>query len=250
MRSPARLRIAASFLAISVAAACGSDSTGPGQPTAAQLAAHFDSIAIQANAQSETNSAYGIRSFLTTLIELPAALGAVPSTVSVTTANGVEQWKAYELLEVLPPSGSNTDSSFVLLAFRDGDAHTAVAVFFDSTGTAEDGGIITGDTIAVNPSQGSGTTSLTSTSTTCATPAASLLNPNLGTLTIGQCNLAKFRTTLSLISPTTPGMDAALTTVTFTNATINGIRATDQASGASLRRLKTMLRAADNTTRF
>jgi hypothetical protein len=249
MRSLARLRIAASLLVVSAVAAC-SDSTGPRQQTAAQLAAHFDSIAIQASAQSETNSAYGVRSFLTTLIELPAALGAVPATVSVTTASGVEQWKAYELLEVQPPGGSNTDSTFILLAFRDADAHTAIAVFFDSTGTAQDGGIITGDTITVNPSNGSGTTSLTSTSTTCTTPAASLLNPQLGVITVSQCNLAKFRTTLSLTSPTTPGMDAALTTLTLSNATVNGVRAVDQASGASVRRLKAMLRAAENKSRY
>jgi hypothetical protein len=247
MRSPARLRIAASLLVVVAAAAC-SDSTGPGQQTAAQVAAHFDSIAIRANAQSDTNSAYGVRSFLTTLIELPAALGAVPSTVSVTTASGVEQWKAYELLEVMSPGSSNTDSSFILLAFRDADAHTAIAVFFDSTGTAQDGGIITGDTISVNPSQGAGTTSLTSTSTTCATPSGSLHNPQLGTLAISQCNLAKFRTSLALTSPTTPGMDAALTTVTFTNATVNGVRAVDQASGATIRRVKAMLRSASNKT--
>jgi hypothetical protein len=249
MRSHARLRIAASFLAISAAAACGSDSTGPGGQTAAQVAAHFDSIAIHANVQSDTNSAYGTRSLIATLIELPAALGATPASVSVTTASGVEQWKAYELLEVMPGS-SSTDSTFILLAFRDADAHTAIAVFFDHTGTAEDGGLITGDTIPVNPSQGSGTTSLTSVSTTCATPATSLLNPQLATITVAQCNLAKFNTTLSLTSPPTPGMDAALTTVTLTNVSVNGVRVVDPSSGAPVQRLKAMLRAADNKTRF
>jgi hypothetical protein len=241
MRSPARFRIAASFLAISVAAACGSDSTGPGQLSAAQLAAHFDSIAIVANAQSDTNSAYGTRSEVATLIEIPAALGASPSTVSVTTASGVEQWKAYELLEVSPAS---TDSLYILLAFRDADAHTAIVVFFDSAGTAQGGGVITGDTITVNPSNGSGATSLTSISTTCATPAASLANPLIGTFSVSACNLAKFRTTVSLTSSTTPGLDAALTSVSFSNMTVNGIRAVDQAQGASVRRLKALFRAA------
>jgi hypothetical protein len=249
MRSPARLRLAASLVVVIAAAAC-SDSTGPGQQTAAQVAAHFDSIAIHANAQSDTNSAYNVRSFLSTLIELPAALGAVPATVSVTTANGVEQWKAYELLEVLPPGSSNTDSSFILLAFRDADAHTAIAVFFDSTGTAQDGGIITGDTISVNPSDGAGTTALTSTGTTCTTPAASLVNPALGTLAVAQCNLASFRTSLSLTSPSTPGMDAALTTLTFTNANISGVRAVDQATFATVRRLTGMLRRPDTKARY
>jgi hypothetical protein len=244
MHSYARIRIVASFLAISAAAACGSDSTGPRPLSAAQLAAHFDSIAIAASAQSDTIPAYGVRDELATLIEIPAALGATPATVSVTTAAGVEQWKAYELLEVFPPSSGDGDSLFVVLAFRDADAHTAIAVFFDGTGTAQGGGIITGDTLSLNPSDGSGTTSLTSISTTCSTPAASLANPHISMFGIAECKLAKFQTTLSLTTPATPGLDAALTSVSFTNATFNGVRALDQAASATVRRLKTLLRAA------
>jgi hypothetical protein len=239
MRTSARLGIAASLVAISSITAC-SDSTGPTGPTAAQLATHFDSIAIQAQAQSDTNSAYGTRSFLATLIELPAALGATPASVSVTTANGNESWKAYELLE-LNSSGSNTDSSFAILMFRDADAHTALIVFFDSTGTAQSGGVITADTILVNPTDASATTSLTSVSSACTTPSASLLNPSLGTLAISSCSLARFRTTLSMTLPTTAGMDAALTSLAFTNSSMNGVRVVDQASGASVRRLREML---------
>ena len=88
MRSPVRLNVAVSLLAISFAIAC-SDSTGPREPTAAQVAAHFDSIAIDAQAQAETHSSYSTRNLISTLIELPAALGATPASVNVTTANGV-----------------------------------------------------------------------------------------------------------------------------------------------------------------
>jgi hypothetical protein len=242
MRSPARLNLVASLLALSVAAACGSDSTGPKEPTAAQVAAHFDSIAIQAQAQSETNEAYSGRGFLATLIELPAALGAVPATVSVTTANGVESWKAYELLAV--PSTNSADSVFFLLMFRDADAHTAMLITFDSTGTGDSGGIITGDTISVSPTSASATTSLSSVSSTCATPSASLLNPQMATLSIGTCNLARFTTTVHLTSPTTTGMDAALTSVSFSNSSVNGARVVDQAAGASVRRVLDMLKTA------
>lgn len=243
MRSPARLRIVASFFAISVAAACGSDSTGPRALTAAQVAAHFDSIAIHATAQADTNPIYDNRSFLSTLIELPAALGAVPATVSVTTANGVERWQAYELLELNVP-GAGNDSAFILLAFRDGDAHTALVADFDSAGAIQDAGLVTGDTIFVNPTDGSGTTSLTSTGTTCTTPSASLLNPALGTLAVSACTLATFHTSVSLTLPATGGMDAALANVSFTNATVNGVRAVDQVEGASVRRVKALLHAA------
>jgi hypothetical protein len=239
MRSPARLNLVASLLALSVAAACGSDSTGPKEPTAAQVAAHFDSIAIQAQSQG---GAYSGRGFLTTLIELPAALGAVPATVSVTTATGVESWKAYELLAV-PPTNS-ADSVFFLLMFRDADAHTAMLINFDSTGTGDLGIIITSDTIMVGSSSASATTSLSSVSTTCATPSASLLNPQLATQSIGTCNLARFTTSVHLTSPATTGMDAALTSISFSNSSVNGARVVGQAAGASVRRVLDMLKTA------
>jgi hypothetical protein len=241
MRPSARLNFAVSLVAISFAAAC-SDSTGPKAPTSAQLAAHFDSIAIAAQAQSETNQAYSGRVLLASLIELPAALGAKPSSVNVTTANGVESWKAYEVLDV-PSSSSSSDSTFFLLAFRDADAHTALLVIFDGSGAGEDGGIITGDTISVSPSDASATTTLSSVTSACTTPSSSLLNPQLAQVTFDTCNLASFTTSLNITSPTTTGMDAALTSVSFSHVSLNGVRVVDQAQGASLRRAAAMLRA-------
>ncbi|MEP7065316.1 MAG: hypothetical protein ABI889_04720 [Gemmatimonadota bacterium] len=238
-----RLRSASTLVAIVAAAACGDSSTGPRQQTAAQIATHFDSIALAATAQAQTNELYGSRAFLATLLELPAALGALPSTISVTTASGTEQWKSYELLEV-PASGSGSDSSFIFLAFRDSDAHTAIVVDFDGTGHGPMGGIITGDTIFVNPSDASGSTSLTSIGSTCATPSSSLLNPQLDSLSIASCNLASFKTSLSLTSSSTAEVDAALTSVSFTNATISGVRAVDQTAGATVRRIRAILHAA------
>ena len=237
MHTPARLSLAASLIAISFLAAC-SDSTGLKEQTAAQIATHFDSIAIQAAAQSDTAPAYGSRTLVASLIEIPAALGALPSTIHVTTADGVENWKAYELLP-LPSTG---DSSFILLAFRDADAHSALVIFFDAAGTGQEGGLFTGDTIAVNPDTASATTTLTSVGSTCSTPSASLQNPELGSLTVGTCNLATFRTSLAMSLPTTPGMDAALESLSFTNATVNGVRVVEESS--VVRRAHDLLRAA------
>jgi hypothetical protein len=239
MRSPARLNLVVSLVVIASAAACG-DSTGPSAPTAAQVAAHFDSIAVQAQSQS---SAYEERSLLASLIELPAALGALPSTVKVTTADGTENWKAYELLD-LPPSGSSSDSTFFLLAFRDADAHTALLITFDGDGTGNGGGIVTGDTINVNPSDASATTTLSSVTNACGAISSSLLNTQLSTVTFDTCNLATFTTTLNLTLPTTTGMDAALTSLSFSNSSVNGVRVVDQAAGASLRRAAAMFHSA------
>lgn len=243
MRTPARFSIAMSLLVVAFAAAC-SDSTGPGQQSPAQIALHFDSIAIQAAAKSDTNPAYGVRGLLATLIEIPAALGATPATVSVTTANGVESWKAYELLELTSNGTSNNDSSFAILMFRDSDAHTAFIAFFDSAGAVQDGGLIAGDTIPVNPTAGNATTSLTSVGAACATPSSSLHNPGLGSFVLGTCNLARFRTSLQLTLPSTSGVDAALTSLAFTNASMNGVRVVDPATGAAVRRMHDVFRAA------
>ena len=240
MRSPARLRIAASFLAIASAAACG-DSTSPGQ-TAADIAAHFDSIAIHANTQAETNDLYQARAFITTLLELPAALGAVPSKVDVTTADGVEHWKAYEVMELNAPSSTTRDSSFALLMFRDSDAHTALLAEFDASGNIDDAAMLTGDTIFVSPDDGSGTTSIKSTSSACTTPSASLLNPGLSTFNVGTCNLAKFLMSMQLTSLQVDGMDPALTDLSFSNVDVNGVRLVDADESGTVRRLKDALR--------
>jgi hypothetical protein len=128
--------------------------------------------------------------------------------------------------------------------FRDADAHTAMLINFDSTGTGDLGIIITSDTIMVGSSSASATTSLSSVSTTCATPSASLLNPQLATQSIGTCNLARFTTSVHLTSPATTGMDAALTSISFSNSSVNGARVVGQAAGASVRRVLDMLKTA------
>ncbi|MBK5188428.1 MAG: hypothetical protein JJD97_09285 [Gemmatimonadaceae bacterium] len=243
MRLPARLRIAASFVALALTAACSSDSTGPSTQSPAQLARHFDSLYVSAAARSDTFSTYGERALLMTFLELPAALGATPATVNVTTASGVEHWKGYELLEVSAP-GTTVDSSYILLAYRDADAHTMIIADFDSSGALQEGGVITGDTIAVSPTNGSGTTSLSSVGATCATPSSTLANPQLATLGIGSCNLATFHTNFSMTFSTSSSVDPALANLSFSSATINGVRAVDAASTGAVRRVRAMLRAA------
>ena len=242
MHASARLHLAATFFVLAAAAAC-SDSTGPTPLTAAQVAAHFDTISVAATAKADTNGSYGTRAFLTSLIELPAALGATPATVSVTTANGSESWQAYELLDATAP-GSTPDSAYILLLFRDADAHTAVIADYDSTGTLQDAGLVTGDTILVNPNDGSGSTSLASTSSACTSISNSLTNPMLSTFSVSSCNLARFQTSLELALPTTTGLDAVLTSISFSNVGVNGARIREQSEGASVRRIRAILRAA------
>lgn len=239
MRAPARLALAASAALVALTAAC-SDSSGPGSTdTSAEVAARFDSIYVDAFARSDSGSnAYSARVELSTLLEIPAALGASPATISVTTANGVEHWKGYEFVELARP-GQPVDSEFVLLAYRESAAHTVVVVFFDSTGAGMGGGVITNDTLSVSPSNAHATTQLASVGAACRTPASSLLNPEFEMPFYSSCSLATFKTSLSLSFPATTGVDPALASLSFPTTVINGIRVVDAVNES--RRVQSML---------
>jgi hypothetical protein len=233
MRPPVRLRIAVSVIAVALTAACGSDSTGPSQAPS-DLARHFDSISVAAAAKADTFSAYSGRALLTSFIEIPAAYGATPSSVDVTTENGVEHWKAYEILS-LPHS--STDSQYVLLAYRDSDAHTILLAYFDSTGSITDGAVVTNDTLSLDITDGGGSSSLTSASGACGTPSASLQNQLVLSLGVSSCTLAKFRSSVGFTSTIPTGADPALATLQISMSTISGIRAVDAEDPASIHTL-------------
>jgi hypothetical protein len=245
MHTTARFRVAASLLVIIFAAACGSDSTGPSQ-SPSSVAAHFDSLYVDAANRSEGDSVYGIRASLLTLFEVPPAVGASPATISVTTANGVEHWKAFEVFEMLNP----TDSGFFLLAYRESSVHTALVIQYDGDGTIAFGALITNDTLPAHITDGSGSTTLSSTGATCGTPSSSLVNPNLGTFHFSSCTLAKFVTSLTLSTLTSSNIDPALASIHINSATISGISVVDAEEAATLRRLRAVLQASHATKRF
>ena len=245
MRTSARLRVAAILLSTLVAAACGSDSTGPSQ-TPGSVAQHFDSLYVEANDLSDSVDAFGARAFLLTLLELPPALGASPSTINVTTASGVEHWRAFEVGEVFSP----TDSGFALLAYRESAAHTVLLIEYNGDGTINDGALITNDTLATDITGGSGSTTLSSVSTTCGTPSSSLTNPQVAAIDFSSCTLAKFVTSLTLSTQTSSHIDPALASIEFDGATINGIRLIDNAEAATIRRVRAVLRTTRMNKRF
>jgi hypothetical protein len=239
MHTTARLRVAASIVAITLTAACGSDSTAPQSPS--QVASHFDSLFVEADNRSDTVSAYGSRAALLTLFEVPPALGASPASISVTTANGVEHWKAFEFDDLF---NSGTDSTFFFMAYREADAHTVIVIQFNGDGSINDGVLITNDTLAANITDGGGSTTLLSTSGSCGAPSASLLNPAMNNLFIASCTLAKFRTSLTLTSQTSAHIDPALASITMNAVSVNGVRVIDQVQGGALRHAREVLRAS------
>jgi hypothetical protein len=245
MRLSPRISLAMSFAAVALTAAC-SDSSGPSTADqATAVAARFDSIYFDAVARSDSGSnAFETRTLVASLLEIPAAFGAVPSTITVTTATGTEHWKGYELLELTPPS-ETADSAFVLLAFRESDAHSVLVAFFDSTGAIDNAGIITDDTVSAQPTGGTAATSLVSVGNECRTPPSTLLNPQFQSPLASSCSLASFRTSLSITFTSASPINAALASLTFAPSAVAGIRIVDP-DDSPARRVRSLLRA----TRF
>jgi hypothetical protein len=244
MRFTARSGLALSFAAAALTAAC-SDSSAPSSANQASVvAARFDSIYLDANTRSDSGrNAFETRALLASLIEIPAAFGAVPSSITVTTATGTEHWQGYEFLELTPPADT-TDSAFVLLAFRESNAHSVLIAFFDSTGTIVNAGLITEDTISAMPGSGGGSSTLVSVGSDCTAPPTSLLNPQFDSPLASSCSLASFRTSTTLTFPSVSTIDPALASLTISSASVNGVRIVDPPDNATTRRVRSLLRAS------
>ena len=241
MRHPARISFVATLAALALTAAC-SDSSGPSvADQATQVAVRFDSIYVDATARSNSGAnAYASRALLASLLEIPAAFGTVPSTISVTTAGGMESWRGYEFLNL--SSAGAADSTFVLLAFRESNAHTALVIFFDASGVPQVGGMITGDTLSVLPDSANAATSLHAVGAACRAVPASLTNPEFNAPLASTCALATFTTSLSLHFAATSGLESALTNLSFASATINGIRVVAPVDTTTARKVGTLKR--------
>lgn len=243
MRLPARMALAATCCTLAFTSAC-SDSTSPDNTQdAAHLAAHFDSLYVAAASHGDA-SAYSFRITALSLLELAPALGAPSTNITVTTANGTEHWKGFELEDVLESGGTPNDSTYFVIAYRESDVHTAIVALYDTEGNIQDGVLLTNDTLGVVPSDGSGTTTRTSLGSTCTEISSSLQNPQLTSINPLACNAAAFGTSMTLVVPSDPNVDAALTSLSFPATTIQGVRILENGSTgeAAARSLRAMLR--------
>lgn len=251
MRLSARLTLAATCCTLVLTSAC-SDSTGPNTQDAAHLAAHFDSLYVTAAALGHQGSnGYSARATILTLVEVAPAFGATPTTVTVNTATGTEHWKGFELEDVTTNGGTPNDTTYFVIAYREAEAHTVLFAFYGAGGSVQEAGIVANDTLTIGASQESGATSLASVGSACTAPSSSLVNPLLATLGPLPCNSASFNTSLSLTIPSTPNVDAALTGLSFTATTFNGVRVVEPATGQeTVRRVRALLRNAHGGNRL
>jgi len=241
MRITTGLSVAALCGTVVLASAC-SDSTSPNGSNPSHVAAHFDSLYVTAAAMAEGSENYGERALLLSFIEAAAAYGSSPTTVDVTTANGSEQWKAYEIEDIEEGGSSALDTTFLVVAYRESAAHTIALAEYDASGHIYGGEIITNDSLPVEPSDGDGFTERASLGGSCSTPSASLLNQQIGTLAGFACTPATFNTSMVLVTDPDPNVDDALTSISIPTSTVNGeVFTASEAGGVAVRRLRALL---------
>jgi hypothetical protein len=242
MRLTTRLSVAAAIGVIAATTACGSDSTGPpAGPTAGTLAQHFDTLYAHAKAASVGDTNFVTRAQLLSNLELAAAFGAAPTTITVTTSAGTEQWKGFVFEEVHPDTGTLVDSAYVVVAYRDSLVHTMVLAGFLANGTSIGMELLTNDTVVINASSHAGGASLTSVGSSCTTPIAGLVNPIIATAQSTTCLAALFSSSLTLAFPAHAGVDAALTAFSFPATSFAGERFFDASAPGDRVALSTVL---------
>jgi hypothetical protein len=241
MQLAPRSALAAAIAILTATAACGGDSTGPGATT--NLAVHFDSLYVAAKALSATDTNYNFRAIALSDLELPAAFGATPSNIVMTTATGTESWKGFAFEEVLTNSGTPSDSGRLFLAYRDADAHTLIVTVLLANGSFGGASLVTNDTVVVQASSNSGSITQTAVGASCPAPPAGLTNPVITTAALATCLLATYSATLTFSFPATSGVDPALTQLSFPLTTFAGERFQDP-FGASTSRVSSVWQRA------
>lgn len=233
MHLVSRSALAAALVIVTATAACGGDSTGPVATT--NLALHFDSLFAAAKATSASDTSFNFRANALSDLELPAAFGVTPASISMTTASGTESWKGFVFEEVLTNNGTPQDSGRLFIAYRDADAHTLIETVVLADGSLVATSLMANDTVVVNASSSAGSITQTSTGTSCATPPTGLTNPVITTAAQATCVKATYTAALTLTFPETSGVDPALTHLSFPLTSFAGERFQDPVGGSPSR---------------
>ncbi|HLB10782.1 MAG TPA: hypothetical protein VK617_14685 [Gemmatimonadaceae bacterium] len=242
MHLSTRLFFAAAIVA--TIAACGGSSTGPdggGGHTPGTLAQHFDTLYQHAKASSVSDANFTFRAQALSNLELGAAFGAAPTTITVTTSSGTEQWKGF-VFEELHDSSGVVDSATFIVAYRDSLVHTMVLSGFLANGTSLGSFLLANDTLGISSSSRTQSASLTSVGSSCPAPISGLVNPIIAAGETTTCTSAQFDAALALGFPATTGVDAALTAVSFPTTSIAGERFVDAGTPGSRVGLASLLR--------
>jgi hypothetical protein len=233
MQLVSRSALAAAVAIVTATAGCGGDSTAP--VAKVNLALHFDSLFVAAKSISASDTNFNFRANALSDLELPAAFGVTPASISMTTANGTESWKGFVFEEVLTNNGTPQDSGRLFIAYRDADAHTLIETVVLADGSLVATSLMANDTVVVNASSSSGTITQTGTGASCDTPPTGLTNPVITTAAQATCVKATYTAALTLTFPATSGVDPALTQLSFPLTSFAGERFQDPTGGSPSR---------------
>jgi hypothetical protein len=213
---------AAALLAGLAIAGCSKDS--PTGPTSLSVAAHFDSLYVAAIAAHTHGDS--TRAAVLSFMELATAYGAVPTTVSVTTATGVEQWKGVALEVADTSTTASANVQYLAATYSDANV-TNVMYSAMQIGTASADTVailLAADTIEVT---GAGTAAATLLSDGGAcTVATGLTNPSIAAGANFVCNIATMQFAANVTFPATAGVDASLQSIAYAAVSMKGPRFT------------------------
>jgi hypothetical protein len=232
MPSRSRLYTVLATAGLGALAACSS-SSGPKAPTPQALATHFDSIYSALLSQgTDLDSMIGELVAITAVT--PPAYGSQQGSFSVTTGSGAATWKGYTI--ELASTGNDGDSEFVSVAFSDNNLSQLVFATADYDNGGFEGGeavaLINLATLGTSISY-TGSAGVASVGNTCPTLQSGLASePVIAQFTQGAtgCEQAKFNIAIAATFPDSLG---ALSSVSISNATFDGIRFSAPESGPS-----------------
>jgi hypothetical protein len=221
-------RVAALVVAAAAVAACGSSSTGPAGPTAAQTAAHIDSI-YSALLAAGTPGDSQLAGVIAVYIETAPAFGATQTSFTATTASGTQTWQGFTIasqyegdtafLTTVYPANSSLGNFFLSINIRDstGDEGALGFLVFDSTG-----GVFTSVESSAPPTVANTITSLgAACSLETGLAADSVITTDV-TVDVTSCNLINttYSATAQFTSSAMPAADASLT---FSSVPVHGV---------------------------
>ena len=211
-----------------VLAACSSSTTSPKGPSPQALATHFDSIysALLAAGTEQDSTTADIIGVATVA---PPAYGSPQASFTVNTGAGIATWKGYTI--EFAETSANGDSEFATVAFSDNNLSQLIFVTADYDQNGYKGGdalallnlTTRGDVITLRNSA-----SLASTGSECPAlqpglASAAVIDTLVGT---ADCEHATFAISINA-SFTNIG---ALTLVSMSNATFDGVRFSEGAA--------------------
>jgi hypothetical protein len=227
MQLRTRLSVVATVGLTMVLAACSSSTAPSAPPTPQALATHFDSIYSSLLAQG-TEQDSEIADLVAVYVELSPAYGSQDATFNVTTASGTSKWLGYTFEGAT--TGAGGDSIFYAVIFSDLNLSNVVVTEMEYNSSGVQSGAsalaIAGLANGGSSTSFSGSVGVASTGAACAVESGLAAGPVIAEFVgtdAATCTFATFGVSFQASFSPSDNL-GALTSVTVSNATFNGLR--------------------------